>query len=453
MDIKKAKYFDQSSAYIIKVKDYEILKIVGNSGKAIKFQSRKKNSFPDFPIIIQSNKKVWDIGCLYLNMLCEENPTINRTTIYSIANDLLDYLRFLEHFELDILEFPSEEDQRVTYLYRNTLVERVDNGIIANSTASQRINRVVAFYKLCAKKKIFHPDSLKNKPYREIIRQAYIRYEGYIITKDVESTDLAIPNRKNAIQHDALIDERTLHPLDLTEQKIIFKHLKFHHNRVLQLMILFALATGARIQTICTIKIKDIIGLENNSHKYYSLKIGGQTEIDTKNNSNYRLIIPDYVINEINKYINSNEWKNRFKKSCYNDINESPIFLSRFGKSFYTSKSDIRKANAIQKRVDITIGNSIRKNLSDFIKLIRIEHPNFRKFSFHDLRATFGMNLLIRLLESGQTTTQALLHVQQRMGHQNIQTTMRYLNFYNTHSTFKKAQDQYEIFLFKESIL
>jgi integrase len=97
---------------------------------------------------------------------------------------------------------------------------------------------------------------------------------------------------------------------------------------------------------------------------------------------------------------------------------------------------------------------------------IRRENPAFPDFGFHDLRATFGMNLLETLLgyideknekersKGGKDfigSMWALEQVQERMGHADMKTTMQYLNYRRNKQWRAKIINEYEGLLLKHA--
>jgi len=72
-------------------------------------------------------------------------------------------------------------------------------------------------------------------------------------------------------------------------------------------------------------------------------------------------------------------------------------------------------------------------------------------FSFHDLRASFGMNLLDSLMPLVQSKEikliRALIEIKERMGHSSLTTTEKYLNFRDRHKIKEQAQDDFEMHL------
>ena len=64
-------------------------------------------------------------------------------------------------------------------------------------------------------------------------------------------------------------------------------------------------------------------------------------------------------------------------------------------------------------------------------------------FSFHDLRATFGLNTLKVMISCGFGSDHVLMYLKERMGHRSIQTTMRYLEYSSFTSTVIKANTEF----------
>ncbi len=78
---------------------------------------------------------------------------------------------------------------------------------------------------------------------------------------------------------------------------------------------------------------------------------------------------------------------------------------------------------------------------------IRLIDPQFQSFKFHDLRASFGMNLLegkLQHLPEGHSAMIAVEYVQTRMGHCNIRTTLQYSNYKSRLQWRSEIQHEYE---------
>ncbi|KHN68256.1 hypothetical protein DH17_09505 [Acinetobacter oleivorans] len=181
--------------------------------------------------------------------------------------------------------------------------------------------------------------------------------------------------------------------------------------------------------------INDLITKDKiTSNKTYTLRIGAGSGIDSKGDIPYILELPKWLVERLHEYINSDTWKERARKSYYKDSDENYIFLTRIGSPFYTSKSNMNdiKDSILKenKRIDIQIykGNAVRKNFDDLVKKIQEDYPWFGNIRFHDLRATFGMNIVINLQSRGINNQKCVDYIRKRMGHKNIQTTWSYLD-------------------------
>ena len=66
------------------------------------------------PVLVKSDKTIWEPANIYLQSLLIEKSA-SQSTIESSATNLLDFLRFLEHSNLDVLHLPDEQHERVTF--------------------------------------------------------------------------------------------------------------------------------------------------------------------------------------------------------------------------------------------------------------------------------------------------------------------------------------------------
>lgn len=100
-------------------------------------------------------------------------------------------------------------------------------------------------------------------------------------------------------------------------------------------------------------------------------------------------------------------------------------------------------------RRHIKTGQAVRQYMQDYIiPFIRKKYDSNFDYRFHDLRATFGMNLVdIRepLMNDGKLSyTDVLGFVQARMNHESPATTERYLRYRKRMKVVRAAQDDWE---------
>lgn len=409
------------------------------------------------PVLIQSDKTLWELGNIYLQHLLIEK-SCSQSTLDSCATELLDFLRFMEHSGLDILHLPDSIHERVTYRYNASLLQRLRQSTIKPSTANGKMRRVLRFYDFCIANELFDKASLRNTPYTEIKRRFLVPSDyGSTFQIEVLSSDLAIRSPKRHLSVDTILDGGSLRPLNLDEQNLVKQYLIDTASREFQLMCYLSLFSGARIQTVCTLRVFNIKDLKKkNPGKFddaYSLKVGGGTGIDTKNGTQMILKIPSWLVDELIAYSNSQSWKSRAKLSYYGVSDQNYLFLTSKGASYYTSLKEIedRRISKSLHGFKLSRGLSVRVHIDQMIKKINKNGIYLNNFRFHDLRATFGLNTLNALIRSGFGNDQALMYLKERMGHRSITTTMRYLEYtsfissvVDANTAFSKALNDYK---------
>lgn len=417
--------------------------------------------FPNFPVLIQGDGVPWEIGNLYLTNKLKSESGYESRTFRGIADHLLDYLRFLEDEELDYLHFPKNERLKVTFRYKQRLIEQITEGDLSASTAKARINAVVNFYRGIMYWNLIDRNRIQNAPFEEIERYINVTTEyGIQNAMKIKSHSLVIPTPKKQRQTEYINDGGDLRPLATGEQESVLKALR-DSSREYQLMFYFALFTGARVQTICTLRAKHLQGkLDGNG--YLRLSIGHGTQIDTKRGKPMTLLVPGWLVRDMLIYSRSPESTKRRARSFYGNTDNNYVFLSKNGIPYYTSKKEIydrrdarvtRYAGMADQAVNVSMqdGAALRQHIRDILlPRIHQNNPNFQDFTLHDLRATFGMNLLeVQLQHMGeQNITAALEYVQQRMGHTNKETTMQYLNYKSRLQWKNSVQHEFESQLF-----
>ena len=445
------------TAHIVSIPNFSLREIdFFQCGEVINYSFTKPNDnwITTFPVIIQCNGIPWQIGNLFLTNRFERDPSMlpEEKTYRGIADDLLAYLRFMEDFDLDYLYLPKNRRKSVIYRYRSYLERLVFKGTIKASTAKQRMNRVIFFYRSIIKWKLIPEKDLSSLPFEEIKLSIFSpNSAGYWMGYSISSSDLALKMPNKTHFNDTIIDGGELRPLSLQEQKTLLKYLLLNGSREMQLIFYFSLFTGARIQTCCTLRIRDLHG-KLDSEGHLRLPIGLGTGIDSKGGKRMTLKAPSWLINDLKIYANSDRAKRRRTNSFYQQSENNYVFLTNRGEPYYTSK--LEKLDRLS-RPDATIntplkvhdGETIRAFVNKINSHLKEMNPDFFGFRFHDLRATFGMNLLDSLLASlgkDQTAKAALIEVQQRLGHKNLTTTMQYLNYRGRISERVRTQDALE---------
>ncbi|MBQ0730569.1 MAG: site-specific integrase [Oleispira antarctica] len=405
------------------------------------------NHYNYFPAILNADGSIWTHATLYLLSKIESVKPNNHLTLSSIASDLISFGRFIDIEDIDYLSSPKRKLRRPTYAYRSYLQDRVISQNLGLSTANRRIKSIVSFYRWLGTRK----DTKFDFPLFQAkeVSISYRDVKGFTQSKRVNSSNLSFNVPKNRDDYSEYIkDGGKLRPLSLDEQKSIFKALGRINNTEMTLAFLIALATGARMQTVFTLRLKDFLTPVVDG-KQLILKVGLGTGVDTKYDKQMLLYLPSWVQYRIKTYIASQR-ANKRRKICSHEFSNSEdqyLFLTQSGSPFYLGKYD----GLDEQYRTPPKGGSIRQFISEkLIPELKKDGKNF-DFSFHYLRASFGMNLLdskLRLIDRESTSLlDVLMFVKERMGHNRIETTEQYLNYRKKIKIASFCQENYEKYL------
>ncbi|HJV88281.1 MAG TPA: site-specific integrase [Noviherbaspirillum sp.] len=413
----------------------------------------KSSRFNLFPIVLCATGLPWVEATIYILFKLENAIEPSMSTFSGIADDLAAYRRFLDDEVIEWRNFPAQKLNRPTYRYSSHLRTAVCNGVIALSSAKRRMGTVVAFYNWMKSEGILDP---AYAPWKE--SDVYIKFTGglgFEFTKQLITTDVSIRVPKQSDPYDGRIDDGgKLRPLSLSEQRQLVEALFVRGNTEMTLIHLLALLTGARIQTVLTFRVRHVRGLSaeqlnGDPSSEIRCPIGPGTGIDTKMNKRMSLHIPLWFFRMLLTYVNSDRAQRRRSLAVGGDTNEQYLFLSKYGAPLYSSKDDMRVFDETSDRRHPIKGQSVRKFICDaVIPYVRTKYnPTFR-YQFHDLRASFGMNLTDRQLklveQKKRTLSQVREFVKVRMGHSSAATTDLYLQFRGNLNHIQHVTDDHD---------
>ncbi|MDY6523726.1 tyrosine-type recombinase/integrase [Acinetobacter faecalis] len=445
----------QSKAKVVTIKKFQLLNLV-QSTDCLNDAAFEKHgdAYLELPVIIQGDGSPSEVFNLYLLKKLKQTIQYDFKTFASIANQLIDFQRFLEDEQLDCLKFHKLKQLNAIFKYRTRLIEQANAGLISARSASNRINAVVNFYRFLVTEDLVDHQRY-GIPFKDVYKYIAVDNEfGARRKMAIKSHDLVIHVPAKAQNSEAIVDGGELSPLTVEEQAVVLKALQ-KSSREYQLMFYLALFTGARLQTICTLRINCLFNRESDSHGFIRLPVGAGTGVDTKFQKPMTLLIPNWLAQDLKIYINSEQAHQRRIKSNYGDSNENYVFLTKLGTPFYTSKGEqqelterIKASNSFTEKLKLYEGEAVRSYLKIvLLPTIRLIDTQFQSFKFHDLRASFGMNLLgsqLKYLPDGHSHMTAVEYVQARMGHSNIKTTLQYLNYKSRLQWRSKVQHEYE---------
>jgi len=402
-----------------------------------------------FPVVLHSDGTPWAEANLWILSIVENVSNPAMASLSCVAEDLAAFLRFIEEYRIDWLNFPSQKFQRPTYRFNGHLKHQIQNSELKQTTAKRRMSAVIRFYRWLIEDKIFIPE---NSPWKSSDR--YLEFKGLYgnsISKKITTTDLSIRVVSQDDPYNEQIDDGgKLRPLPQIEQEWLLDALTTLGNTEMTLIHLFGLVTGARIQTILTFQIRHVqIQHCPDPSNCFRIPIGPGTGIDTKYDKKSVLHIPIWFYEKLQTYALSERAMKRRAKAFRGDSPDQYLFLSIRGVPLYNSRRELteRKTNLLRHK---KCGQGVRQYITDYVlPLVQAKYDKKFHYRFHDTRATFGMNLVdsrLALVEKKLCTLKDVMNfVQNRMGHSSPITTERYLCYRSRLKIAHAVQDSWEI--------
>lgn len=419
----------------------------------------------NMPFLLDSSGMPWNEANSYLYDLGTHKSVSQRFTddLHRRAARLLDYKLFTEEVGFDWLDFSGKRlTSRPTYRYFLYLTE--DRGLSAR-VVNQYTSDVYKFYEFVSKR--WHHIDMDRVDTTTKIRIYYsgIRFSG---SKEVQkrSQTKAVPKSSN-VSVNYIVDEGdTLRPLTLdqyNELREIINGDNWGPNE--RLMIWCSLWTGARKQTVLTMRYKHIQKLVESGpdgRGRYKLYAGPGTSIDTKNGKRQTLFFPKLLIDQLWIYANCKEAKDRRSKFRINykenypslpsiDKHDEYLFLSDQGNCYFMAKDDPRYP-IVKTRPQGQVADHLKR------KILKACSDNFpRDFYYHWLRATYAHLIWLALqkhIDDGTLSYSTVISViQRRMHHNDRKTTENYLKLFENINIKLEAQEAYEHIIFDDYLI
>lgn len=402
-----------------------------------------------YPVVLDANGVPWAEANMYLLSRIEDAVEPNMSTYSGIADGLGAFRHFLDEKRIDWTWFPAHKHSRPTYRFSGYLNLAIRAGELGASTAKRWMGAVVAFYKWLRDEGFL---VLENEPWKE--KDQYIQLtgsKGGNFSKKVTTTDVGIKVPKSKDPYSGLIDDGgKLHPLPKDEQEWLLNALLAIDNTEMTLIHLFALVTGARIQTILTFRKRHaLVELEDPSSEEFRFAVGPGTGVDTKGNKPGVLHIPVWFYEALRVYALSERAEGRRRRARGGDTDNQYLFLSERGTPLYQGKADAAVFDDSANLRHAKSGQAVRQFIKErTLAYIRDKYNAGYHYRFHDTRATYGMNLTddrLALVAKGEVTLhEAREFVKTRMGHSSAAVTDRYLNYRRNLHLVRQVNSEYD---------
>lgn len=330
-------------------------------------------------------------------------PGIELETVISLMKHLYTYAKYLAAEQLDWRHFPIRKDERSVVRFRGYLVDRIDRGTLRSSTASACINAVIQFYRHAEAHGFVFPETPMWRETTIVI--PYYDMLGFKRAMTRVKTDLAIPNRNRP----GVTLEDGLLPLSERHMTQLIKYARQEQTEEMNLMLSLGIFTGARIETISTLRIENLeqAAPDPYIHGVHLIRVGPGTGVETKNDVAGDLLVPDGLLEALKAYASSVERLKREVKA--NEEQRTTLFLTTHGRP-YSRQTNSRLMTDFR-----------RDAIASGLKFVA-------NFKFHQTRATFGTWLMKLALEV-TTVAGAIEFVKNAMLHKDESSTFRYVKF------------------------
>lgn len=390
-------------------------------------------------IILQPDDTPWVEGNLYLLSRAKQYPKLSEGTLYAEAANLREFMNFMLDHNLDYRDFKGREFERPTYLFKAHFKLAIARSEKDAESINNKMRSVIRFYRWLMKYRNF---IAAKPPWKEKTIQVS-RVDRYGVTRfrEVITTDLTFPKNKDQ-SSDFIYDGGKLRPLNKFEQDAMIEALSHIGNVEMLLAFLLSLFSGMRIQTVLTLRIGNVVEASSEDTNTYPVIAGEGFFVDTKYGKKQNIKVPGWVHHRIHIYLQSERYQSRKAQALNRDESEQYVFLSRTGNPLYVSQLDKDKYKSREK------GSAIRKFMKNALFPLLTSRGHDFKFSFHDLRASFGMNLVEErkeLLAQGKIGYLELIdYVAKRLHHSSRETTMSYLDYRRVNQLVHEADTDYQ---------
>jgi integrase len=352
------------------------------------------------------------------NLWAHQRATTGKTDIKTVQSNLGHLHKYAEWLELegaDWRHFPMLERDRVLIRWRKHLMELRDKfGLLAPSTATQRMNATILFYRYARAHGLIGRDAPMWQE-KQVLHRFHDAH-GFERTMLLSSSDLAIPNRA---RHGLQLEDG-LAPLtrDQMHELLDFTAQERNASREMHLMLQLGFYSGARIETITDLKRGTLANAVADSAApglvYLAVGPGQTPHVATKFDVQGHIMVPDWLLQALNAYTTD---VGRLKREALAAPGDKDlVFLTRFGRRYANRES--------------SSGTAIGRAMVDLRRRATDVGMKFAKhFHFHMTRATFGTWLTTTLLEKGYNAKAVLTFVSDAMLHKDVETTLRYIKF------------------------
>ena len=377
----------------------------------------------EMPAVLWRNGEPWLAAMAYLREKAFEAHFDggSPTTMTLHATALAAYATFIEGEGIAWNQMPEDRSLRPTYRYRGHVLSRCEARSLARSTAANHMSVLRAYYAWATHQGYLRGPAAPYQPRHVAVR--YTDPYGLTKTTNVLTSDLAI--RRPAIGRRGVEEGCT--PLRMADRDRVLRIAKEQFRSEFELALKIGFYSGMRLGTI--------LGLTHTSlrkhfpsrdiHGWYSISVGPQYGIHTKNGVEYYPSMPEPLLRELLGYCRSVGRDIRISKAQSAD--KDLVFLSKHGAQLKT--------------------RSFSQDMTLLRRIAKAQGLQIPRFKFHDSRATFGTAFVLAALQAGHKTAQIMPRLMRLMGHASSASTMSYIDFVEDDRRMEAATSDWEAYL------
>lgn len=341
-------------------------------------------------------------------------------TVLTEMTHLRAYAEWLSNENLDWRHFPLKKKDRCVFRYRGHLINQRDEGKLTPSGTTARMGAILRFYRWAWSAGVIERNSLWEDRHKVIRTHSLV---GLQRTFSVTYSELSIPNRRRP----GATLEGGLLPLNESSAKTLLAFLKQHNMNELYWMFMIGFCTGARIETIRTLRLSTLDSGYTPSYgtRVQRIPVGPPTPVLTKFDVSGELFFPTPLISELQNYATSARRLAREAKASNED--RTLLFLTRTGRRYAENSFTSQMSKLRNKLLSSGLGE-------------------FEFLKFHQSRATFGTQLMKKCLRELKDQRAALVFVRDALLHKDEKTTWKYINFVKQSPLKEKLSDEFFAF-------
>ena len=338
-------------------------------------------------------------------------------TVASNMGHLKAYACWLEDQCVDWRHFPRRKKDRCLFRYRGFLIGQRESGTVSPSTATARMAAIIQFYRWAEvnrwieRKTMWEDRSISIQSFNSI---------GVSRALSVQASELSIPNRKRPGSN----LEDGLQPLSSENRDILLRYLREEAKIELYLMCMIGCFTGARSETIRTLRLSSLFNAVDDSlaEGMKRVRVGPGTQVKTKFAVSGNIPFPSKLLAELERYAYSA--RRLARQARASDKSQTLLFLSERGNPY--SETSFTKLISYLRE-----------------KLIMAGHSQFKDFKFHQTRATFGTQLMRLAMDALINPVDAIVFVRDAMLHKDEATTWKYVKFIENEPLKEALSDEF----------